>query len=298
MNGFAEALTKKDVKVWMDDWVLLPGDSIVEKIYDEGISKSDIMIVVLSQNSVESKWVKDEINTGKIISIEQGMKIIPIIIDDCKVPECLKSTLFEKISDVGNYSKSLDRIIAAIFDIGDRKSPGCSPKYVDTHIVKLGTLNRIDNIVFRLSCEKAIGEGHPFLNIEDLEQEFIDLEISRDQYNESLEILDGRFYIKAIRVNSPYIPSFNVTSYGFQEYLLNYIENYEDILKNVIFEIANKNWHSEEVAEKQNIPVMITNHIFNWLADQNLVRLSKVISPYEDIYHMSPELKRLLEQIN
>jgi hypothetical protein len=294
VRGLAKALQEKGIRVWFDEWALLPGDSLVEKLYGEGIGEADAMITVLSLNSNESKWVKDEINTGKVNSIERGMKLIPVIIDDCEVPACLKSTVFEKIKDVNDYGASLSRIVAAIYNIRDKKSLGSAPKYVDAYIMDVGDLNRIDNIALRLACEKAIEQGHEHVAVENLEREFAELEIGRDQYNESLEILDHRSYIRAWKVNSPYIPDLSITRYGFEEYLRSYVENYETILRDVIFEIVNGNWRSDEVATKLNVPLMITNHIFNLLGDRDLAKLSKVLCPYEDIYEISPELKRML----
>jgi hypothetical protein len=225
------------------------------------------------------------------------MKIIPVIIDDCEVPECLKSTVFEKIKDVNDYGTSLSRIVAAIYDVRDQKSTGSSPKYVDAYIMDVGDLTRIDNVVLRLACEKAIEKGQEYVEVEDLEKELDELEIGKDQYNESLEILDHRYYIKAVRVMGPSIPSFAITRHGFEQYLNAYVENYGAIFRDVVFEIVNRNWRSEEVAAKLHVPVMITNHIFNRLGDRGLVKLSKVISPYEDIYDVSPELKRMLSKL-
>ena len=44
-----------------DDWELLPGDSIVERV-GAAISKTDVLLVLLSRNSVDSQWVRRELS--------------------------------------------------------------------------------------------------------------------------------------------------------------------------------------------------------------------------------------------
>jgi hypothetical protein len=59
-----------------------PFDEFWPKIV-EGINYTDVFIVVLSHASVKSKWVIDETQHAK----NQGKKILPLRIDDCKLPD-------------------------------------------------------------------------------------------------------------------------------------------------------------------------------------------------------------------
>ena len=68
---FAERLRSKGVDAWLDVWEMLPGDSLVEKIWDEGLKGCDAMIVVLSAHSIKSKWVREELNSGMIKKIRR-----------------------------------------------------------------------------------------------------------------------------------------------------------------------------------------------------------------------------------
>ena len=64
---------------WLDEWEIKAGDSIPHKI-EKGIEEADFVIVVLSKNAIESKWVErewhskywDEISSEKI-------QIIPLL---------------------------------------------------------------------------------------------------------------------------------------------------------------------------------------------------------------------------
>ncbi|MFA6980519.1 MAG: toll/interleukin-1 receptor domain-containing protein [Ignavibacteriaceae bacterium] len=72
--------------VWFDKWEIAIGDSIVDKVF-EGIKASDSLIIVLSEVSVNSRWVKEELNTALMRRIsENDIKILPVMIETCDVP--------------------------------------------------------------------------------------------------------------------------------------------------------------------------------------------------------------------
>ncbi|MFX0140071.1 MAG: TIR domain-containing protein [Candidatus Hodarchaeota archaeon] len=91
-------LTNDGFSVWYDDWEIKIGDSIINKI-NEGISTSDFLIIVLSKNSVNSKWVKEELNAATIKNIEsKGIFILPILISECKIPPLLTDKKYADFS--------------------------------------------------------------------------------------------------------------------------------------------------------------------------------------------------------
>lgn len=64
-------------------------DNIFQRI-SEAIDSSDVMIVVVSKNSINSKWVKDEREYAMVRALDGKMIIIPIIIGDTEIPPYLK----------------------------------------------------------------------------------------------------------------------------------------------------------------------------------------------------------------
>jgi len=105
--GSAARLRAKGIDAWVDRWEMLPGDSLVEKIFEDGIKNAQAVIVVLSHNSVNKKWVREELNAAFVKRINSGSRLIPVIIDDCAVPEALQSTLWERITDLGVMTVNL-----------------------------------------------------------------------------------------------------------------------------------------------------------------------------------------------
>ena len=93
----------KGVEIWMDNWSMTAGDSLMEKI-GEGIESADRLVAFLSPASVESNWVKKEIATGEVMELaeEKGLGkkfVIPAVLKSCKIPWMLKDKLYANFSD-------------------------------------------------------------------------------------------------------------------------------------------------------------------------------------------------------
>jgi len=77
----AEKLKKDFIDVWVDDWELQVGDSIVQKI-GEGIRKSSFLIIVLSKYSIKSNWVLRELNSTLMRQLtKDDIKILPVLLE-------------------------------------------------------------------------------------------------------------------------------------------------------------------------------------------------------------------------
>ena len=81
----AEALMAQGQDIWFDKWDIGPGDSIIRKIFEEGLAKAIAFIVVLSKESVKSRWVKEELDVATLRRIEELIKVIPVLKEDVEV---------------------------------------------------------------------------------------------------------------------------------------------------------------------------------------------------------------------
>jgi TIR domain len=88
----AMGLKAFDYDTWYDDWELLPGDSMIERI-EAAISKSDVLLVLLSRSSVDSQWVRRELSAGLARQLSgKGVMVIPVVVGDCEIPDMLANT--------------------------------------------------------------------------------------------------------------------------------------------------------------------------------------------------------------
>ncbi len=114
----AADLRLNQIDVWYDDWELNWGDSIVEKI-QKGIYESSFQIIVLSPNSIESKWVKEELNAAIMIQLKnQSTFVLPILYKDCEIPSFLKDKKYVDFRK--DYRKGLNIVLESIKKIKDQ----------------------------------------------------------------------------------------------------------------------------------------------------------------------------------
>ncbi|MFQ5751767.1 MAG: toll/interleukin-1 receptor domain-containing protein [bacterium] len=292
---FARKLRENGVDAWVDVWEMLPGDSLIDKIFEEGIKNAQAIIVILSNYSVKKAWVKEELNASIVKKINEKCKLIPILIDDCEIPESLKSTVWERISDVNNYENEFKRILSSIYGQYDKPPIGKQPKYVNTIVNVLPNLSKLDNVVFNLACSKIVKDDYNQISAEDLFQSISNVGYSREDFYETLEILDSRGYIKALKVLDGNIPSFTITMYGFEKYLRAKLEDYDFLVNNVAFIIVNKKaLDNQTIIAELGKPQLIIDHILNVLDNKGLIKLQRTIGGLSFISNISPELKRKL----
>ena len=97
-ENLATRLIDAGDKVWLDKWELMVGDSILIKISKE-IETSDFLIVLLSEKSVSSKWVEEELAQASVILAERGAFILPVLLEDCPIPLILRHRKYANWKD-------------------------------------------------------------------------------------------------------------------------------------------------------------------------------------------------------
>ena len=90
VRPLAERLRQDGLKVWFDEWVLKPGDSIPAKI-EEGLEHSRVLVLCMSANAFGSDWAQLEAGTcgrGNLPfrdPLNQERRFIPLRLDDAPI---------------------------------------------------------------------------------------------------------------------------------------------------------------------------------------------------------------------
>ena len=112
VRKLAADLVSNGVRVWLDEQQILVGDSIPEKIA-QGLAESDFFLLVVSKSSVESPWVKKELNNALVQEIERRkVTVLPIKLDEAKVPDSIGEKLYANFT--GSYEEGLRRLLESI----------------------------------------------------------------------------------------------------------------------------------------------------------------------------------------
>jgi len=293
---FAERLREKGIDAWVDRWEMLPGDSLITKIFEEGIKQASAVIIVLSQFSVAKPWVREELNASAVKRIDHGSQLIPVVIDDCEVPMVLRSTVWSRIQDFSNYDDEFARIVDAVFKRRPKPPLGQAPKYVSLTVDTLPDLNHTDTVIFLKACEVALGQRSSMIDTNKVATALRDAGIAESQLNESLQILDSRDFIKAERGMRHRIPVFKLTHYGLDQYLRRLYPESERLYDRICLAILNEKIHNSlEITKRlEQAPIAVVNHVLDDLENRGFLRVS-VCTGGRNVYNISPELRRVFE---
>ena len=76
--------------VWLDQWEISVGDSILGRI-EEGIDQADCLVVVLSRHTQVSLWVEREVHVKSYEEmVLRRTLVFPVVIEDCAIPPFLR----------------------------------------------------------------------------------------------------------------------------------------------------------------------------------------------------------------
>ena len=150
VGRLAYDLRRRGIPVWYDEWELKVGDSLHDKM-EQGIRSSGYLIVVLSPHSVESAWVKKELNAALSLELEKRQVfVLPALFANCEIPLFLKDKKFADFRS--SYERGLEELLATLVPDGtlstmlkniDALELHLLPAFTDGELVQEYDLNRI-----------------------------------------------------------------------------------------------------------------------------------------------------------
>jgi hypothetical protein len=108
----AAGLRAFDLDVWYDEWAIRPGDSIVARI-SEGLAQTDVLVVLLSPNSVSSDWVAHELTATLMRQLRgQDVALIPVLVAECEVPTALSDIKYVDLA--ADFQRGFIQLLEAL----------------------------------------------------------------------------------------------------------------------------------------------------------------------------------------
>jgi hypothetical protein len=108
----ASYLREGGAEVWLDEWEIKIGDSIVERI-DAGLRGATHVLLILSTASVTKPWVKRELSSALMRQLaDSSVRLLPVLISDCEIPYILSDLKYADCRD--QTDGSFEQILHAI----------------------------------------------------------------------------------------------------------------------------------------------------------------------------------------
>ncbi|WP_104657797.1 TIR domain-containing protein [Ralstonia insidiosa] len=290
---FAAALRARGIDAWIDRWEMLPGDSLVDKIFEEGLKEAAAVIVVLSNTSVRKPWVREELNSAIVTRIQKGTKIIPIVLEGCDVPEALKSLLWESVKDVSDFGDCLARVVDAIFGHTSKPPLGAAPAYVSTPMMSsVGGLSHADNFVLKTLYDEFVARGRDYVSPDRIVAAAMTHGMDESVVSESLEVLAHQGYVELLKHigRGPY-PS-RIRQYGTSVMLG---REEQALVRQVGLCLTNDGLTSAEaISAATGLPQSLVHHAFDCLESRGHIKVARSLGGVAVVVNMNPVLRRTL----
>lgn len=294
---FARRLRENGVDAWLDQWEMKPGDSLVDKIFEEGLKEARAVVIVLSATSIQKPWVREELNASVVNRISRGTKLIPVVIDNCEVPESLRSTVWQRVDDLDNYGEGLQRILSVIFDVDDKPAIGTPPARFTGPAPLIAGLSRVDDLVLRVIARLVIDGDMGLVEWDRLRQELSLKDVPQQELLDSLDILEQHYFIKIGRVLGAPLSHVVLTAFGFQQYAEAYVDDYQDTVNQIAAFLVNENVRqNDELASRVKKPVPFIDFVLDLMESNNYIKVSKYMGGQSQVWDVSASLRRALQQ--
>lgn len=90
VRALAERLRDAGLRVWLDEWIIRPGDNIYLAI-THGLEAARVQVLCLSPAALGSDWVALERSTVIFRDPSNaGRRFVPLLLADCKLPDSLR----------------------------------------------------------------------------------------------------------------------------------------------------------------------------------------------------------------
>lgn len=292
--AFATALRANGIDAWVDRWEMRLGDSLVDKIFEEGLKDASAVIIVLSNASVAKPWVREELNVAFVKRMEKGTRIIPIVLDNCDVPEALKHLLWEKVSDPDNFEFTLQRVISEILGHSEKPALGEPPAYfVMASTRQVGGLTTADSATLWALYDAFLSQPDSYVDAGELQLAMKPNGLTEEVISDSLAILEHKGLADAVHMLSG--PGhFKINFTGVSAVLG---DNEPTLIRDVGLRIANEGMQkAAAIAESLGKPLPLVNFAIERLEAGGHLLVSKYLSEPPTVVLFHPTLRRYLAE--
>jgi hypothetical protein len=134
VRQLARDLGNQGIRCWLDEAEIRVGESLIEKIRS-GIDEVDYVVVILSPDSVNSEWVKREVDVAMNQEIlGRRLKVLPLMYRHCDPPGFLLGKFYADFTDSSNYPASLERLVRSLGIVFNKNALAAPPP--DIHLGK------------------------------------------------------------------------------------------------------------------------------------------------------------------
>lgn len=284
----ANYLQGKGVDTFWDEWDIQPGDSIVEKIFEHGLKDCDIFIVLLSPTSVNSTWVRAELDAAMINRLKGVTRVVPLVFPDVEVPATLQALLHislkpDRVEEAGG------KIVTVAYDLQSKGKPelGLPPPGAISNLDIPGMTREasiVGDYLARESVEKNVDEI--FIDGIELAKK---TKLESDALNDACDELEEHGLVTLVRAlgTSPFAFKYVRPTYSLVEFFSSYSqlgynpqEDYKVVIAALAALDASELISSDDLAHKTKLTAPRLNRAIDYLEDRGFTKVGRALGTH------------------
>lgn len=286
-SRLAEQLAQNGVNPWFDAWEIAAGDSLVERVFEQGLKDCAVFVILLSPASVKSSWVRQELDVAVVNRIRRLTKVIPVLTADCDIPVSLRA--LKRL----NISEGMNSVTRAIVDAAyDRRPQRPLVEPEPERIRKLVSAQKgysTEATTVAASIARSLdlkATANQFYDGRSLQSE---LDLTPEQINDAIEELESRGLVRVMRelgtgeFSFSFIEPTYALYYEFSQYLREKIDPARDIRQVAASVASHGDISGPTLAQELGYPPKRVNFAVAYLADYGVIRVLRTLGtgPYE-----------------
>lgn len=298
-SGFVEPLARElaemGVAPWLDIWEIRPGDSLVRKLFEEGLDTVGAVIVVISASSAAKPWVREELDAAVVRRIAGSTRLIPVRLDDAPVPAPLQHLVWISADRTPEGIRSAAEQITDALYARDKR-PAVAPPPAYTAATPVPGLAQADSALLAVLIEEALAAEILIVNWPAARAKAEERGMTPSAIDEAFAALQNRQYLK-IRSIAGGPHTVELSAAAFRRGVDAVVPGAEAARRQVITVMVNDPPAGDrplhELAGLTGKPVLFIVQFLKQLERQGHVRVSQYLGGFSRIT-VSPTLKRLL----
>lgn len=210
---------------------------------------------------------------------------------------CQSNGLCENYSSLDDFKSKLNRQLQLKLNL--EPFTEISQSYSETKLAvrsDVPDISEEDNKVLAAVYRTALRTGKRYFNLSEMSSELDPLGIMSEDITDSLQMLDGRGYIRTERGGGQVFAIW-VTGIGFLDYINKFAKEYYPVFEAVGDQIVNKSAKKNiEIAKSLEQPLIVVDLIIEYLEKLGHLRVSRYADYQIEIHKTSVELKRAFKK--
>jgi TIR domain len=302
--GFAEPLGRElaslGVRPWLDKWEIRPGDSLVSKLFDEGLAVVDAVIVVVSQYSAGKPWVRAELDAAMVRKITENTRLIPVRLDAADMPAPLRALVWHDAARTEEGIRQAGLVVADTLHGRDTR-PAVAPPPAYTTAVRLPGLAAADSaLLTRIGQEAIAVDTLLYVPWSAVVTRAASQGLDEGLALESLAVLEQRRYAKRTpRISGGVVLAVELDPRGFRAIADVIVPGADTARQRIVACLVNTPPNGvtviDDLAALSGTPPLFVRQYLRDLQSKGYLAITLASGGYSRITSISPALKRLLD---